>query len=167
MSELYISWRACNYVIEYKLILGINETSNKIRKEEENLQAFNGEGTKSTAFQNKFDKSSTKNEDKANIHCEEQSSNKCEAKFKGQSDAPTKIKEVKSSKSNEQTSSSTSQYTLTNKRMSVPQQKKPKKSFEEALFEGMSPRHSMKRQPEKERKSNVNMLKSNKEQVFN
>merc|ERR1711994_485272 len=78
--------------------------------------------------------------------------------------APTKIKEVKSSKSNEQTPSSTSQYTLTNKRMSVPQQKKPKKSFEEALFEGMSPRHTMKRQPEKERKSNVNMLKSDKEQ---
>ena len=87
--------------------------------------------------------------------------------MKGKSDAPTKIKEVKSSKSNEQTPSSTSQYTLTNKRMSVPQQKKPKKSFEEALFEGMSPRHTMKRQPEKERKSNVNMLKSDKEQVFN
>ena len=87
--------------------------------------------------------------------------------MKGKSDAPTKIKEVKSTKSNEQTPSSTSQYTLTNKRMSVPQQKKPKKSFEEALFEGMSPRHTMKRQPEKERKSNVNMLKSDKEQVFN
>ena len=161
-----ISWRACNYVIEYKLILGINETSNKIRKEE-NMQSSNGEDTKSTAFQNRFDKSSTQNEEKANVHCEEQSSNKCEAKFKGQSDASTKINEVKSSKSNEQTSSSTSQYTLTNKRMSVPQQKKPKKSFEEALFEGMSPRHSMKRQPGKEHKSNVNMLKSNKEQVFN
>ena len=49
--------------------------------------------------------------------------------------------------------------------MTVPQQKKPKKSFEEALFEGVQSSVSMKRQSNCQEDTSITTSRMNKEKV--
>ena len=83
------------------------------------------------------------------------------------SDSPREPKVNQSSKVNGHDTGTTSQYTLTNKRMSVPQQKKPKKSFEEALFGGCPPSVAMKRHSQNvEKAASIKAPKEHANQVF-
>ena len=97
---------------------------------------------------------------------DEKCENKLAAKLQNSSDTPNKEKEIMSSKLNDPITGTPSPYTLSNKRMTVPQQKKPKKSFEEALFEGFSSEVSMKRQSKLAEKTCIKTSKSNTEKVL-
>ena len=115
----------------------------------------------------KTEKRSTPDDKKASVHHDKKCESQITSKSINSSDSSFEAKENKSSKSNanETLTGTISPYTLTNKRMTVPQQKKPKKSFEEALFEGVPSSVSMKRQSNCEEDTSITTSRMNKEKV--
>ena len=147
----------------------IDSTSQDLlREEREDNQPSNIKSSKPTAkLDFNTEKRSTPDDKKGSVQYDQKCESQITSKSINSSDSSFEAKENKSSKSNsnETITGTTSPYTLTNKRMTVPQQKKPKKSFEEALFEGVQSSVSMKRQSNCQEDTSITTSRMNKEKV--
>lgn len=124
---------------------GCNSNLNGVVNENDVQTSISGDTKPAAIHDYQIEKNNAQKNNIVNKDIEEKSSNKSVLESKETSDSPREPKDNQSSKVNGHDTGTTSQYTLTNKRMSVPQQKKPKKSFEEALFGGCPPSVAMKR----------------------